>query len=123
MDVINPKMKQRIKLERELLRDILLNKTSNENEFDLLFGNNIFLRIVVDNSYPFKPPTNIYILFNNDNKEYDFFNFVEENYNLYDKDSLEQIKILKDTIYIDKMNWKPNMTIRYIFNKLNNFAL
>ena len=71
---INPKMHLRIKLERELLRDFIVNKNTNENEFDLEFGYNV-IRIVIDDLYPFRPPKNIYILDKNSNK-YDFFDFV-----------------------------------------------
>jgi len=118
---INPKMHLRIKLERELLRDFIVNKNTNENEFDLEFGYNV-IRIVIDDLYPFRPPKNIYILDKNSNK-YDFFDFVESNYNIYDTSSLKEIQRLKDIVNTDKMNWKPNMTLKYLYNKLTDFAL
>ena len=118
---INPKMHLRIKLERELLRDFIVNKNTNENEFDLEFGYNV-IRIVIDDLYPFRPPKNIYILDKNSNK-YDFFDFVESNYNIYDASSLKEIQRLKDIVNTDKMNWKPNMTLKYLYNKLTDFAL
>ena len=118
---INPKMHLRIKLERELLRDFIVNKNTNENEFDLEFGYNV-IRIVIDDLYPFRPPKNIYILDKNSNK-YDFFDFVESNYNIYDASSLKEIQRLKDIVNTDKMNWKPNMTLKYLYNKLTDFAI
>ena len=118
---INPKMHLRIKLERELLRDFIVNKNTNENEFDLEFGYNV-IRIIIDDLYPFRPPKNIYILDKNSNK-YDFFDFVESNYNIYDANSLKEIQRLKDIVNTDKMNWKPNMTLKYLYNKLTDFAL
>ena len=118
---INPKMHLRIKLERELLKDFIVNKNTNENEFDLEFGYNV-IRIVIDDLYPFRPPKNIYILDKNSNK-YDFFDFVESNYNIYDVSSLKEIQRLKDIVNTDKMNWKPNMTLKYLYNKLTDFAL
>ena len=118
---INPKMHLRIKLERELLRDFIVNKNTNENEFDLEFGYNV-IRIVIDDLYPFRPPKNIYILDKNSNK-YDFFDFVESNYNIYDASSLKEIQRLKDIVNTDKINWKPNMTLKYLYNKLTDFAL
>ena len=72
--------------------------------------------------YPFRPPKNIYILDKNSNK-YDFFDFVESNYNIYDTSSLKEIQRLKDIVNTDKMNWKPNMTLKYLYNKLTDFAL
>ena len=118
---INPKMHLRIKLERELLRDFIVNKNTNENEFDLEFGYNV-IRIIIDDLYPFRPPKNIYILDKNSNK-YDFFDFVESNYNIYDANSLKEIQRLKDIVNTDKMNWKPNMTLKYLYNKLTDFAI
>ena len=52
----------------------------------------------------------------------DFFDFVESNYNIYDTSSLKEIQRLKDIVNTDKMNWKPNMTLKYLYNKLIKLA-
>jgi ubiquitin-protein ligase len=111
----NSKIKQRLKIERDLLKDYLINMYSSENEFNLIFGSYI-IRVVTGDSYPFKPPEKILIIDKSFNI-YNFFDFMELNYNIYDKDSLKEINRIKD-IVINELNWKPSMTIKYIFSKL-----
>ena len=82
----------------------------------------VLVRAPVNVMVSFRPPKNIYILDKNSNK-YDFFDFVESNYNIYDASSLKEIQRLKDIVNMDKMNWKPNMTLKYLYNKLTDFAL